>query len=159
MHCSEAVLVTLNRSLGGGLRRPARPSPWPGPLPKASAGTGCMCGAVGGALMALGLFIGGTQPLRRRTEGPAGDRRADRRIQAPGRGPCCRVLSRALAAGTTRLDHCAELTAMAAALAAERILDHRPELAAALDMAFVTARDSLPPGVIKRALRCAGCAG
>jgi hypothetical protein len=70
--------------------------------------------------------------------------------------PCCRVASRHAAAGGTRFDHCAELTAVAAALAAERILEQRPELAAALDIAFVSARDSLPEGLLRRALRCVG---
>jgi C_GCAxxG_C_C family probable redox protein len=156
MHCSEAVLVTLNRSLKGGLET-RQALALAGPFAEGVGGTGCMCGAVGGALMALGLFIGGTQPLRHRQK----VRQATDHLMAEFRcragAPCCRLLSRRIPAGAIRHDHCAELTATAAALAAERILDHNPELANALDVAFVTARDSLPKGVIKHLLRCAGC--
>jgi C_GCAxxG_C_C family probable redox protein len=156
MHCSEAVLVTLNRSLQGGLET-RQALALAGPFAEGVGGTGCMCGAVGGALMALGLFIGGAQPLRRRLKVRQATELLMAEFKRRAGTPCCRLLSRRLPAGATRHDHCAELTATAAALAAERILDHNPELANVLDVAFVTARDSLPKGVIKRLLRCAGC--
>jgi C_GCAxxG_C_C family probable redox protein len=154
MYCSEAVLLALNRSLGGGLQDHQAPA-LAGPFAESVGRSGCMCGAVGGALMALGLFIGGTQPLRRRRKVRriADDLVADFKRRTGG--PCCRIISRRVPAGTARFDHCADLTALGAALAAERILAQRPELAAALDIALVSARDSLPAGLLKRALRCA----
>ena len=158
LHCSEAVLVTINRALGGGLSE-EQAIALAGPFAEGVGRTGCMCGAVGGALMALGLFIGGTQPTRRRKDVRQATDRLMTDFRRRAGAPCCRIASRRAPSGTTRFDHCAGLTAVAAALAAERILAHRPELAAALDMAFVTARDSRPAGLLKLALRCAGCGG
>ena len=148
----------LNRSLGGGLQD-HQALALAGPFAESVGRSGCLCGAVGGALMALGLFIGGTQPLRRRGKVRQIADELVAEFKRTVGGPCCRVISRRVPAGTARFDHCADLTALATALAAERILDHRPELAATLDMPFVTARDSLPAGLTKRALRWAGCAG
>lgn len=155
MHCSEAVLVTLNRSLNGGLET-RQALALAGPFAEGVGGTGCMCGAVAGALMALGLFIGGTQPLRHRLKVRQATEHLMAEFKCRAGAPCCRFLSRRLPAASTRHEHCAELTATATALAAERILCHNPKLTAALDVAFVTARDSLPKGVFKHLLRCAG---
>ena len=158
MHCSEAVLVTLNRSLGGGLTEPQALA-LAGPFAEGVGRNGCMCGAVGGALMALGLFIGGAQPLRRRKKVRQAAGRLMDEFRRRAGAPCCRVASRRAPAETTRFDHCAELTAVAAALAAELILADRPELSAGLDRSFATARDSLPSGLLKRVLRCGGSRG
>jgi C_GCAxxG_C_C family probable redox protein len=156
MHCSEAVLVALNRSLGGGLET-FQALALAGPFSEGVSGSGCMCGALGGALMALGLFIGGTQPLQRRGKVRRAAERLAADFKARTGGPCCRILSRRSPAGITRLEHCADLTALGATLAAGLILAHRPELAAALDRSFVTTRDSLPAGILKRVIRCTGC--
>lgn len=156
MHCSEAVLVALNRSLGGGLET-FQALALAGPFSEGVSGSGCMCGALGGALMALGLFIGGTQPLQRRGKVRRAAERLTADFKARTGGPCCRIISRRSPAGSTRFEHCADLTALGATLAGERILAQRPELAAGLDVAFVNARDSLPAGILKRVLRCTGC--
>jgi C_GCAxxG_C_C family probable redox protein len=156
MYCSEAILLALNRSLGGSLQD-HQALALAGPFAESVGRSGCMCGAVGGALMALGLFIGGTQPLRRRGTVRQASEHLIADFKKRAGGPCSRVNSRRTPEGATRFEHCADLTALGARLAAERILTHRPELTAALDLAFVTARDSLPTGLIKRVLRCAGC--
>lgn len=156
MHCSEAVLVTLNRSLGGSLQ-PQQALALAAPFAEGVGRSGCMCGALGGALMAIGLLIGGSQPLRRRSAIRQAAERLTSEFKRAAGGPCCRIVSRRIPAGSTRFEHCADLTALGAELAAGIILEHRPKLASSLDAAFVHARDSLPGGVLRRALRCAGC--
>jgi C_GCAxxG_C_C family probable redox protein len=155
MHCSEAVLTALNRSLGGGLET-FQALALAGPFSEGVSGSGCMCGALGGALMAIGLFIGGTRPLQHRGKVQRAAERLTADFKARTGGPCCRILSRRSPAGVTHFQHCADLTALGATLAAGLILAHRPELEAALDRAFVATRDSLPAGILKRAIRCTG---
>ncbi|HIJ36997.1 MAG TPA: hypothetical protein HPP59_06975, partial [Deltaproteobacteria bacterium] len=61
LYCSEAVLVTINHGLGGGMsdELAIRLS---STLPEGLAGSGCLCGALGGAILALGLFLGRDRP-------------------------------------------------------------------------------------------------
>lgn len=156
MYCSEAVLVTLNQALGGSLEK-YQALALAAPFSESVGKTGCMCGALGGALMALGLFIGGTSPVRRRAtvQRVSGD--LMKRFKTRFGSSCCRVLSKKAAVNSkSHFDHCSQLTALAAALAAELIFEHRPELAHVVDFSFLNIRDSAIGGFLKRAVRCVG---
>ncbi len=124
--CAPAVVVSLNRILGGGaeeetLRRLAAA------LPEGLGGAGCLCGALSGAQMGLGLFLGqGRRPWRRLS--PLSQRLHDQFRREHG-STCCRVLTRKVR--QDRRAHrrqCARLTGRAAALAAAIILEQRPRL-------------------------------
>jgi C_GCAxxG_C_C family probable redox protein len=157
MYCSEAVLWTLNQGLGGSLEE-YQALALAAPFSEGVGKTGCMCGALGGALMALGLFIGGTSPARRRATVQRASSDLMQRFKTRFGSSCCRVLTKKSTVNSKpHSDHCSELTAQAAALAAEVIFEHRPELKHAVDFCFLNTRDSTLGGFIKTALRCAGC--
>lgn len=129
MMCAPAVLTVLNRTLDGGLP-PGLDKALAAALPEGLGGSGCLCGALGGAQLALGLFLGpglGGQRRARR----AGAELADAFKDYAG-ATCCRVLSRPVRDDKkAHMAKCARLTGTAAGLAAGIILARRPELAAA----------------------------
>lgn len=157
MYCSEAVLVTLNQGLGGDLEK-HQALALAASFSEGVGKNGCMCGALGGALMALGLFIGGASPVRHRAAVQRASGYLLKRFKVRFGSSCCRVLSRKSAIdATSHFDHCSELTAQAAALAAEVIFAHRPELVHGVDFCFLNDRDSTFGGFIKNVLRCQRC--
>ncbi len=143
LFCSEAVLYVINRALAGGLADEAAIG-LGSSLAYGMGGAGCTCGALSGAQMALGLFLG-----RDRLAGPgvksaqAAGREMQARFQAGHGSSCCRVLSKKLEDDKKALfDHCAMLTGWAAAETARMILFARPELVERADPAFLTAKES-----------------
>jgi C_GCAxxG_C_C family probable redox protein len=157
LYCSEAVLVTLNHGLGGGLEK-YQALALAAPFSEGVGKNGCMCGALGGALMALGLFIGGTSPVRRRATVQRASGHLLKKFKVRFGSSCCRVLSKKSAVSSaSHFDHCAELTAQAASLAAEVIFAHRPELVKGVDFRFLNTRDSAVGGFIKSVLLCGRC--
>jgi C_GCAxxG_C_C family probable redox protein len=141
--CSEAVFFVLNQGLGGGLPQEAAIRLASG-FTEGIGGSGCVCGGLSGALMALGLFLG-----RRRLNG-----RGLTKIQAKGRelhdlfrsrfgATCCRVLTKKVRHNQkTLFKECATRTGEAAEMAARLILEQRPDLLKQADWGFLTARDS-----------------
>ncbi|RPJ12118.1 MAG: C_GCAxxG_C_C family protein [Deltaproteobacteria bacterium] len=65
LYCSEAILVVLNNVLGGGLKdfqAIALAAPFAAEVDR----NGCLCGALAGALLAVGLFLGSSNPVGHR---------------------------------------------------------------------------------------------
>jgi len=121
--CAGAVLQAVNQCFGGGLD-PAVAARLVAGLPEGMGGAGCICGALSGAGLALGLLLGdGAYRV------PPWAGRLPRRFQRRFGSTCCRVLRR-----QTREDpradfqRCTRFTGAAAAMAAEIILDERPGL-------------------------------
>jgi C_GCAxxG_C_C family probable redox protein len=144
LRCAEAVFGTLNRGLGGGLEESLALRLASG-FPEGLGGRGCLCGALSGGSLALGLFLGQARP------GPLmradGVRRAAGRLHDAFReryhSTCCRVLTRGLEPGSkAHFQHCAAVTGAAAELTALVLLDMRPALAERVDWAYLEARDS-----------------
>jgi C_GCAxxG_C_C family probable redox protein len=142
--CAEAVLAVLNRGLGGGLD-PALALSLASGFPEGLGGRGCLCGAVSGGVMALGLFLRRRPPsLLSRACGP---REAAGRLHEAFRGrfgsTCCRVLTRGLASGSqAHLSHCAGVTGAAAEETARILLKLRPGLAEQVDRDYLECRES-----------------
>ena len=143
LYCAEAVLLVLNRGLNGGLSEETA-------IRLASAmtdglgGAGCLCGALGGGVLALGLFLG-------RDSAGGKDRyhaqQASRALHDLFRdmfgSTCCRVLSKKTKKGSrSHFEHCKEVTGTGARLAAQVILDRRPELAKNADHVYLEHVDS-----------------
>ncbi len=59
--CSEAVLAVMNRGLGGGLPE-GMDIRLASALPVGLGNSGCTCGALSGAALAVGLFLGRDRP-------------------------------------------------------------------------------------------------
>ncbi len=150
--CAPAVLVTLNRSLGGELTdRQARSVA--SALAEGMGGAGCTCGALSGAELAVGLFLGQRASWRRLAP-PA--RQVHDSFKARFGSTCCRVLSHKVRHDPKlHLAHCLELTGAAAALAAEVILAARPGLAAGADLDFLRQGSSRLASGVKRLLGAA----
>lgn len=155
MYCSEAVLVTLNQGLGGSLEE-YQALALAAPFSEGVGNSDCMCGALGGALMALGLLIGGKTPARRRATVQKASGDLMERFKTRFGSSCCRVLSKKNTSDSkSRFDRCSQLTALAAALAAESVFEHRPGLVHVVDFCFLNVRDSALEGFLKKAIRCA----
>jgi len=141
--CSGAVLVTLNQALGGALSQRMAIQLCAG-LGDGLGGSGCLCGALSGATLALGLFLGNGRLA------PGGDQRVlkftntlHRQFKAHYGSTCCRVLTKSLPMGTAvQMTACAERTACAAKMAARQILNTIPQLAESADWDFLNQSDS-----------------
>lgn len=147
MLCAPAVLVTLNRVLGGGLEdRQAKALA--AALPVGMGGAGCTCGALSGAQLALGLFLGHKTPWRKMA--PSSQEMHDL-FKERFASTCCRVLSKKVKHDPkAHKAYCVQLTGQAASMAAQIILTAKPELAGSADLAFLSKRTSrLAAGVKK----------
>lgn len=147
--CAETILLTLNRGLCGPLSDNQAVGLSAG-LADGMGGAGCLCGAVGGAALAIGLLLG--------SAGPHGKRREIR--QATGDfhawfkneygSACCRVLVKNLKHDPkAHFSQCAQITGRAAEQAALMILEKRPELSRAPDEGYLKNRDSTVGGRLK----------
>ncbi|ADH85421.1 C-GCAxxG-C-C family protein [Desulfurivibrio alkaliphilus] len=138
--CAESVLVTLNGAFKIGLAENTAAALGSG-FCHGMGGAGCVCGALAGGEMVLGLLLGPRQ------EGGLAKKVFQKEIAAVMHdrfkerfgATCCRVLlkKRKEKQGAS----CAELTRGATELAAELLLTSRPELATKVDHDFLAVRD------------------
>lgn len=151
MHCSEAVFCTLNRQLGGGLSLETAME-LSSVMADGLGGSGCMCGALNGGVLALGLFLGRQKPGRfGGTKGRKAVFSLHKGFKTRFGSTCCRVLSgnRKTAPGE-HFAGCTQRTGFAAFLAGEIILNHRPELAENASLEYEPAKRSFFPLGIKK---------
>lgn len=154
LSCSEAVLVVLDKGLGGGLgveKALGLGSGFGGGI----GGAGCVCGALSGAVMGLGLFLGAgcwaghdKKEFRRQVAGLH-----DRFRERSGSTCCRQLIADFRGKRTVRRHFCADLTVWAARETAQLILTARPELSATADLVYLAGRDSrfaaLAEGLLK----------
>jgi C_GCAxxG_C_C family probable redox protein len=151
LNCAEAVFLVLNKGFGGGL-------PETTAIRLASAitdglgGAGCLCGALGGGVLALGLFLG-----RNRAGGKDRyhARQASRALHDLFRdhlgSTCRRVLNKKTKENSrSHFEHCKEVTGIGARLAAQVILERRPELSKNADLKYLEHLDSKIGANLKR---------
>lgn len=154
LSCSEAALLVLDKGFGGGLgveKALGLGSGFGGGI----GGAGCVCGALSGVVMGLGLFLGAgcwrghdKKELRRQIAG-LHDRFRDR-----SGSTCCRQLIADFRGKRTERKHfCADLTVWATREATLLILAARPELAATADLAYLAGRDSRFAALTERLLK------
>lgn len=158
--CAQAVLCSLNEGLRGGLRRDAAARLASG-LAEGLGGGGCLCGAVSGGVLALGLFMGKDGRTLLNASGSSFSTALLHREFAQRFGSaCCKVLSKkAKPDGKAHFDQCAELTGAAAEIASRIILEAKPHLAKTADIEYLESKDSLLTGVLNRILpgRASSC--
>jgi C_GCAxxG_C_C family probable redox protein len=102
-------------------------------------GAGCACGALSGAVLGLGLFLGPTRADRRSA---AGLRRLTRELYRRFIGEfgsaCCGALCRASkGSGRSHFRQCTAITGRATQIAADIILRVKPEILKQLDGEFL----------------------
>ena len=127
--CAEAVFSVLNDVLRGGLSSEMALRLSSG-LPEGLGGSGCTCGSLNGAALALGLFLG------REKTGFGNGRRvrsATRQLHSLFKdefgATCCRVLSKPYKSGSqTHWLQCAERAGRTSQTAAQIILKHKPHV-------------------------------
>jgi C_GCAxxG_C_C family probable redox protein len=154
--CTEAVVVTLNKSLNGGLSD-AQAVAMAAPFSIALGDSGCICGALSGAVLATGLVMGGERPYRRRKRMRNSARQLHDAFKAANGATCCRVLSRRVRHDRqVHFEQCADLTAGAAQLAARLILHERPELVRCTENGFLRRMDTLSGAMMTRLFRILG---
>ena len=152
-HCAEAILVAMNRGFRGGLSESQAVALASG-LTHGLGGSGCMCGAVSGAVLALGLLVGGDHPHRNRSRVRRASAALHDRFKAAHGSTCCRVLTRkGEKAGRARFDRCGAFTGDGAEMAARLVLEFRPELARTADPDVAEKRDSRLVGFLLRVSR------
>jgi len=160
LQCAQAVLCSLNEGLRGGLRRDVAARLASG-LAEGLGGGGCLCGAVSGGVLALGLFMGKDGRTLLNASGSSFSTALLHREFAERFGSaCCKVLSKKVKHdGKAHFDQCAELTGAAAEIASRIILEAKPHLAKTADIEYLEAKDSLLTGVLNRILpgRASSC--
>jgi len=128
--CSEAVLVAANEIFDCGLEYEQAVA-LASALPVGLGGKGCLCGALSGAALALGLALARPPaPLSRNKVREASARLHDLFRDAHG-ATCCRVLTKSVKDDKkAHFTQCGHLTAQAAEFTAALIQELRPDLAA-----------------------------
>ena len=155
--CTEAILVSLNEGLGGGLTEDQA-------IALASGFTigigesGCLCGAVSGGVMALGLLLGKDRTYARRKDIRDAGAELHNRFKELHRSTCCRVLTKPVKDDAkAHFRQCTGLTGDGAEITARLILERRPELADQANRDFLERRESgLAVGVSRIARRIFG---
>lgn len=151
--CTEAVVTALNKGLDGGLTDDQALAV-SAPHCIGLGESGCLCGALSGAVIASGLFLGQNRPYRRRKEMRDSARELHDVFRTSNGATCCRVLTKKVKHDPkAHFRQCAELTADAAEMAARLILIKRPELMNRADHGFVNKRQSGIRGGLMRLVR------
>lgn len=134
--------MVLNQGLAGDLP-PGMAVRLASAMPEGLGRRGCLCGALNGGVLALGLFLGRKGPSYgngvsvRNAVGELHDR-----FKAHYQATCCRVLTKSLVYGSdAHFRQCAGVTGQAARLAAQLVLERRPELLARTDWRYLTQKD------------------
>jgi C_GCAxxG_C_C family probable redox protein len=153
MLCAEAVVVTLNKAFMGGLSD-TQAVAVAAPFSMALGDSGCLCGALSGAVLACGLLVENDQPYPKGERMRKNARQLHDAFKAANGATCCRVLSRSVRHDQqARFQHCAHLTSGAAEMAARLILYQRPELIRCTQNEFLKKTDTRIGAMVTRLFR------
>lgn len=149
--CADAILLAFNEVLDGGLTEQQAVGLTSG-MSMGQGESGCLCGAVGGGALVLGLFLSGDGGAYRNTaQVRAGVRKLHERFKFIHKSTCCRVLTKKVKHDDgLHFEQCARFTGDAARMVASILFEMRPALADRADRARAEARDSLGAGVLRR---------
>ncbi len=141
--CAEAVFSVLNQVLKGGLS-PTMAIRLSSGFPEGVGGSGCACGSLTGAVMALGLFLGRDQTgFNNNKNVRAAAKQLHTFFKTQFGATCCRVLSKDYKRGSpSHWAHCADRAGLTAQTASGLILHRRPQLLERADLAFLDQRET-----------------
>lgn len=153
LSCSEAALLVINLGFKGGLTAQQALCLGSG-FGGGVGGSGCVCGALSGAVMALGLFLGpscpdglGKKKFRKLVAGFHGS------FLEKSSSVCCRDLIADFKKDRKgKAFLCRSLTGNCTGEAVRIILEERPELAERADMEFLKIHDSGIAVLLKKLL-------
>jgi len=152
--CSEAVLVVVNEAFGGGLT-PEQALCLGSPYCHGMGGAGCVCGALNGAEMALGLFLSPHHPegLSKKKFRELCKEMHDR-FRERFNATCCRVLTKKVKHDKkAQTANCQMLTSGGAELVSELLLGARPKLADVANFAFLEGQDETLSKTVKNLVK------
>jgi C_GCAxxG_C_C family probable redox protein len=151
--CAQAVLCSLNEGLRGGLRRDAAARLASG-LAEGLGGSGCLCGALSGGVLALGLFMGKSGRALLNASGSCFSTALLHRDFTERFGStCCKVLSKKVKHDrNAHFEQCAEMTGAVAEIASRIIIESRPHLAKTADFDYLMTKDPMITRVLNRIL-------
>jgi C_GCAxxG_C_C family probable redox protein len=157
LQCAEAVLVVLNQGLGGDLP-PETAVRIASALPEGLGRRGCLCGALNGGALALGLFLGRSGPgFRNGTKVRKAVGQLHDRFKTAFKSTCCRVLTKSLIYGSEEhFRHCARMTGTAARESAAILLHFKPELLERADWSYLKQQDRRVVAEVKKIVRAFG---
>ena len=143
LECAEAVLCVLNRGFRGDLPDDLAIRLASG-FPEGIGQSGCLCGALSGAVLALGLFLGRNGP------GIGNGRNVKRAVaelqkvfKNVYKSTCCRILTKELEFGSrSHQHHCAHISGETAGMAARILVQAKPALMMQVDWAYLNRTDS-----------------
>jgi C_GCAxxG_C_C family probable redox protein len=154
--CTEAVVVTLNKAFNGGLSD-AQAVAVAAPFSISMGDSGCICGALSGAVLACGLLVGNDHPYRHRQTMRKSARQLHDAFKTANGATCCRVLSRSVRHDRqAHFQQCAKLTANSSEMAARLILYQRPELIQCSENRFLLKMDTNIGALMTWLLRIVG---
>lgn len=149
MLCAEAVLVTLNHTFKAGLSEEQAVS-LAAPFCVGIGDSGCLCGALSGGVLSLGLILGANNPYHYRKKIRSTSRDLHNRFRDRFGSTCCRVISKTIKHDSkAHFIQCAGLTAETAGLTAEILLSIKPDLVSNIDQAFLHKRDTKIGGIAR----------
>lgn len=149
MHCSEAVMLSLNNGFGGGLSNEIILGLAAG-FPKGVGGSGCICGALSGATMCVGLILKQNANLGRK-QIQAATKELYLGFKESFGSSCCRILTKKLTQHSKEhFKKCAEFTSEATRIAAEIILERQPKIIQKADIDYLSQRDSKLDGILNK---------
>ena len=150
--CSESLLLVLNHGFGGGLSSATVKQLGSGFCGGMNAG--CTCGALSGAIMGLGLLVG---PHAKNGLGKKEFRALSKKMHDTFHqsfsSTCCRVLIEPFHKDKKgRSQYCKGLTESTAEIAVTLLLEAAPGFIKQVDTNFLTSRDSMVAGFMKKLL-------
>jgi len=149
--CSESLLLVLNHGFNGGLSSEQAKQLGAG-FCGGMGEAGCTCGALSGAIMGLGLLVGPhtkSGPSKKMFRNLS--KKMHDRFHENFSSTCCRSLIEPYDKDKKgRSQFCSNLTATTAAMAAELLLEFKPELAKHAQKDYLSSKDSKIPGFFKK---------
>jgi len=148
--CADGVLLAFNDVFDGGLTEQQAVGLTAG-LSMGQGESGCLCGAVGGGALALGLLLSEDRAFGNSAKIRSAVKELHERFKFSHRSTCCRVLTRDVKHDkVAHFDQCALFTHDAARMVADILLDHSPELTRQIDNDTLSRRDGIVRSVVCR---------
>lgn len=148
--CASSVLLVINQGFRGEFAPETAISLGAG-FCGGIGDCGCLCGALAGAVAAIGLFLAPNRPagLRKKRFRNLIKKLHDRFNEHAG-STCCRNLIAPFVDNSKgRNEHCKGLTGLGAQLTAELLLKERPDFLSGVDLDFLRQHDSRIVGLLK----------
>jgi C_GCAxxG_C_C family probable redox protein len=129
LHCAESILVACNEVFRGGLNQDQAVGIAAG-MGAGLSDSGCLCGALNGGVLSLGLILPGNRPNRDRKRIRNASRDLHNQFKNRFNSTCCRVLIKNVKHDPKEhFEQCAGITKEAAGMTASMLLELKPQLA------------------------------